>query len=133
MRAEGNAFRPFRTSPSATLSHPFPPHPLPSFEQPIRAAISVGFLFGDGNPCVVYAFRGYPKPKERQMSVARITEISATSKKSFEDAILIGIDRASGTLRNVKGAWVKDQEVMVENGKPVKFKVILKVTFVLDD
>jgi dodecin len=66
------------------------------------------------------------------MSVARITEISATSTKSFEDAILIGIGRASDTLRNVKGAWVKDQEVMVENGKPAEFKVILKITFVLD-
>ena len=67
------------------------------------------------------------------MSVARITEISSTSPKSFEDAILQGIDRASTTLRNVKGAWVKDQEVMVENGKPVEFKVILKITFILED
>lgn len=66
------------------------------------------------------------------MSVARITEISATSTKSFEDAVLIGIARASDTLRNVKGAWVKDQEVMVKDGKPAEFKVILKVTFVLD-
>ena len=67
------------------------------------------------------------------MSVARITEISATSVKSFEDAILSGIERAGGTLRNMKGAWVKDQEVMIEDGKPKEFKVILKVTFVLDE
>jgi dodecin len=67
------------------------------------------------------------------MTVARITEISSTSTKSFEDAILTGVERANTTLRNVKAAWVKDQEVMVENGKPSEFKVILKVTFVLDD
>jgi dodecin len=70
---------------------------------------------------------------EKKMSVARITEISSTSPKSFEHAILQGIDRANASLRNVKGAWVKDQEVMIEDGKPTAFKVILKVTFVLDD
>lgn len=67
------------------------------------------------------------------MTVARITEISSISPKSFEDAILQGINRANQTLRNVKGAWVKDQEVHIENGKPIGFKVILKVTFVLAD
>lgn len=67
------------------------------------------------------------------MSVARITEISSTSTKSFEDAINAGIDRAGTTLRNVKGAWIKDQEVTVENGRITGYKVILKVTFVLDD
>lgn len=67
------------------------------------------------------------------MTIARITEISATSKKSFEDAILEGVKRAGKTLRNVKAAWVKDQEVMVEKGKAVEFKVILKVTFLLED
>ena len=67
------------------------------------------------------------------MTVARITEISSISQKSFEDAILQGVARANQTLRNVKGAWVKDQEVQIENGKPVGFKVIMKVTFVLGD
>lgn len=67
------------------------------------------------------------------MSVARITEISSTSPKSFEDAVMIGIERASSTLRNVKGAWVKDQEIMIEDGKPKLYKVILKVTFILED
>lgn len=66
------------------------------------------------------------------MSVARITEISATSPDSFEDAVRRGIERASSSLRNVKGAWVKEQEVTVENGQPAEFKVILKVTFVLE-
>ncbi len=67
------------------------------------------------------------------MTVARISEISSVSKKSFEDAILQGVKRANKTLKNVKGAWVKDQEVQIEDGKVTGFKVILKVTFVLTD
>ena len=67
------------------------------------------------------------------MTVARISEISSVSKKSFEDAILQGVKRANKTLKNVKGAWVKDQEVQIEGGKVIGFKVILKVTFVLTD
>ncbi|MEO7851327.1 MAG: dodecin family protein [Rubrivivax sp.] len=66
------------------------------------------------------------------MSVARITEISSISTVSFEDAVKQGVDRANKTLKNVKGAWVKDQEVTVEKGKVTGFKVILKVTFVLE-
>jgi flavin-binding protein dodecin len=66
------------------------------------------------------------------MSVARITEISSISTKSFEDAVVQGIDRANKTLKNVKGAWIKDQEVTVNNGKVSGYKVILKVTFVLE-
>lgn len=65
-------------------------------------------------------------------SVARITEISARSDKSFEDAIKVGVDRASQSLRNVKGAWVKEQEVVLDNGNIVAYEVILKVTFELD-
>lgn len=66
------------------------------------------------------------------MTVARITEISSISSKSFEDAVNQGVDRAHKTLKNVKGAWVKDQEVTVDNGKVSGYKVILKVTFVLE-
>jgi len=66
------------------------------------------------------------------MTVARITEISSISAISFEDAVKQGVDRANKTLKNVKGAWVKDQEVTVDNGKVSGFKVILKVTFVLE-
>lgn len=66
------------------------------------------------------------------MTVARITEISSISKKSFEDAVVIGVERANKTLKNVKGAWLKDQEVNVENGKITGYKVILKITFVLE-
>ena len=67
------------------------------------------------------------------MSVARITEISSTSTKSFEDAIQQGIARSVKTLRNVRGAWIKEQEVSIEGDRVVAYKVILKVTFVLDD
>jgi len=66
------------------------------------------------------------------MSVARVVEISSTSPKSFEDAIIQGVSRANKTLRQVKSAWVKEQEAEVEDGKVVAYKVNLKVTFVLD-
>ena len=67
------------------------------------------------------------------MSVAKVTEISCSSKKSFEDAIQVGIDRASKTLKNIRGAWVKGQKVEIEKGKVVAYRVDLKVTFVLED
>jgi flavin-binding protein dodecin len=67
------------------------------------------------------------------MSVARITEISSTSPKSFEDAIQQGISRAAKTLRNIKAAWIKEQEVQVDAGRITAYKVNLLVTFVLDD
>lgn len=66
-------------------------------------------------------------------SVARITEISARSDTSFEDAINVGIERATKSLRNVKGAWVKEQEVIIDNGRPSAYEVTLKVTFELDE
>ena len=67
------------------------------------------------------------------MSVARVTELISASSKSFEDAVEKGVKRASKTLNNVQGAWVKDQNVTVENGKISEYRVILKVTFVLED
>jgi len=67
------------------------------------------------------------------MSVARVTEITATSPKSFEDAVNIGINRANQTLRNVKGAWIKEQQVKVSDGKATEYQVNMLVTFVLDD
>ncbi len=65
------------------------------------------------------------------MAVARVTEIISSSPKSFDDAISMGIDRANKTLENVKGAWVKDMKLDVENGKVTAYRVVLKVTFVL--
>jgi flavin-binding protein dodecin len=67
------------------------------------------------------------------MSVAKITEITSTSKKSFADAVESGVKRASKTIRGISGAWVADQEVSVKAGKVTEYKVRLKLTFVLDD
>ena len=67
------------------------------------------------------------------MTVARITEISSVSAVSFQDAIVQGVERANKTLKNVKGAWVKDQEVTIDGGKVTGYKVVLKVTFILQD
>lgn len=67
------------------------------------------------------------------MSVARITEISAISDRSFEDAIQQGIARATKTLRNVEGAWVKEQSLKITDGKITGYQVNMQVTFVLDD
>ena len=67
------------------------------------------------------------------MSVAKITEIKSTSKKSFEDAIEKGIARACKTLKNVKSAWIAEQDVSIKDGKVDKYRVLMKVTFVLDD
>lgn len=67
------------------------------------------------------------------MAVARVTEIIASSTKSFEDAVRVGADRANKTLKNVKGAWVDGQKVVIENGKIVEYRVVLKVTFILAD
>ena len=65
-------------------------------------------------------------------SVARVTEISATSDSSFEDAIKVGIDRATQTLRGVKSAWVKEQEVLLNDSGVTGYKVNLLITFVLE-
>lgn len=67
------------------------------------------------------------------MSVAKITEIKASSKKSFDDAIQKGIDRACKTLKNVKSAWIAEQDVAIKDGKISKYNVLMKVTFVLED
>jgi dodecin len=67
------------------------------------------------------------------MSVARVTEISATNPESFDAAVKEGIKRATATLRNVEGAWVKDMNVLMQDGNIVGYKVNLAVTFVLED
>lgn len=67
------------------------------------------------------------------MSVAKVTEISSTSTTSFEDAVQAGIARAAKTLRNIKGAWIKEQKIEVEDGRITKYVVNMLVTFVLDD
>ena len=67
------------------------------------------------------------------MSVAKVSEISATSTKGFEDAVQTGLARASKTLRNIRGAWVKEQHVRCDNGKVTEYQVNLMVTFILED
>jgi flavin-binding protein dodecin len=67
------------------------------------------------------------------MSIARITEISSTSTKSFEDAIQSAVTRATKTLRNVRGAWVKEQQIKIDDGKIVEYQANLMITFVLED
>lgn len=67
------------------------------------------------------------------MSVARITEITAASPTSFDDAIKAGIARATKTLKNVKGAWIQDQELRIEDDSIVEYRVHMKVTFILND
>ena len=67
------------------------------------------------------------------MSIARVTEISSTSTKSFEDAIQSGVKRATETLRNVRSAWVKEQQIKIEGNNIVEYQVNLMITFVLDN
>ena len=67
------------------------------------------------------------------MSVAKVSEISATSSRSFEDAIQQGLTRAGKTLRNIRGAWIKEQHVRVNDGKVTEYQVNMMVTFVLDE
>ena len=67
------------------------------------------------------------------MSIARVTEITASSKKSFEDAVKAGIKKANKTLDNITGAWVGDMKVIVTDGEVSEYRVNMKVTFILKD
>lgn len=67
------------------------------------------------------------------MSVVSVTEITASSKKGFEDAIVEGVKRANDTLKNVKSAWIQEQNVVIEKGKVSEYRVNMKISFVLED
>lgn len=67
------------------------------------------------------------------MSVAKIIEISSGSPKSFEDAVQIGVSRASETIKNITSAWISEQKVIVEKGKVVEYRVTSRITFILDE
>jgi flavin-binding protein dodecin len=67
------------------------------------------------------------------MSVAKVSEISSTSTRSFEDAINSGLARAHKTIRNVKSAWIKEQQVRLEEGRIIEYQVNMLITFVLDE
>jgi flavin-binding protein dodecin len=71
--------------------------------------------------------------QEIPMSVAKVIEVSASSNTSFEDAIQQGIERACDSVNNVRGAWIKEQQVSIENGQISSYRVNMQVTFVLDD
>jgi flavin-binding protein dodecin len=70
--------------------------------------------------------------KEESMAVAKVIEINAASDKSFEDAVNSGIAKAAETVREIRGAWIKEQQVKVEGSKITEYRVDLKVSFVLD-
>jgi flavin-binding protein dodecin len=74
-----------------------------------------------------------PDRRSFPMAVARVTEIIAGSEKSFDDAIKQGIERANKTLSKVEGAWIKDQSLILDDGKIKEYRVIMNVTFVLKD
>jgi flavin-binding protein dodecin len=73
------------------------------------------------------------EPREARMSVAKVIELTSTSTESFEDAIRQGIARAAKTLKNVQGAWIKEQQVGIEEGEITSYRVNMMVTFVLTD
>lgn len=79
----------------------------------------------------MYAAQATECLEEEAVSVARVTEITSSSNKSFQDAIEVGIARAAKTLKNVEGAWIQDQKVVVEDGKISAYRVNMKVTFIL--
>jgi flavin-binding protein dodecin len=96
-------------------------------------SICINWTGRPSTPLVRLGDPGHTPHEEHAMAVARVTEISSTSSKSFDDAVQKGITRASKTLRNVRGAWVKEQRVDVKDGKISEYQVNLMVTFVLDD
>ena len=65
------------------------------------------------------------------MAVAKVTEIIASSPKSFDDAVVVGIKRANKTLKNIQGAWIAEQKIDIEKGKIIRYRVAMKVTFIL--
>ena len=67
------------------------------------------------------------------MAIAKVTEIWSASTKSFDDAVRVGIERAAGTLQNIKSAWIQEQKAKIENGKITEYRVNMKVTFILKD
>ena len=66
------------------------------------------------------------------MAIASVTEVTSSSKKSFEDALKEGIKRANKTLKNVKGAWVQEQKVIIDDGEIVEYRVNMKISFILE-
>ena len=94
----------------------------------VMAILLITFLYRRSSRSKAARNKGKSMP-----SVARVIELSATSEKSFEDAISQGVERATSTLRNVESAWIKDMNVMIENNEVAAYKVNLAITFVLEE
>jgi flavin-binding protein dodecin len=75
----------------------------------------------------------YETKQENRMSVAKVIEITSLSEKSFEDAVLQGVKRASKTIDNIEGAWIKEQKLQIKDGKVIGFRVNMNLTFILDE
>jgi flavin-binding protein dodecin len=100
---------------------------------PLASLVSVG---GRERPGVCKRVDREPMSrslKEEGMSIAKVTEIIASSSKSFEDAVQEGVKRANKTLEKVSGAWIKDQKVVVDKGKVTEYRVTMRVSFILKD
>jgi len=78
-------------------------------------------------------FDAIPAKQENSMSVAKVIEITSLSQKSFEDAVLQGVKRASKTIDNIEGAWIKEQKLQIKDGKVIGFRVNMNLTFILDE
>lgn len=87
----------------------------------------------DGRCAIGYSDHAERSDTMPDMSVAKVSEISSTSTKSFEDAIHQGLTRASQTIRNIRSSWIKEQHVRVTDGKVTEYQVNMMITFVLDD
>ena len=125
----GLALRQYRETPQPSwYQRWFPRYRLAVWLAP------VGFLAAI-LPIVIYrrSKRQAARKKGKSATIARVTELSATSEQSFEDAINQGIKRATSTLRNVESAWIKDMNVLIENNEIAAYKVNMAVTFVLEE
>jgi len=94
-----------------------------------RAVLATTFKSGAG----IESADGTTNKEMETMAVAKVTEITASSTKSFEDAVRIGIKRADKTLANIRSAWIQEQKLKIERGKITEYRVNMKVTFILKD
>ena len=104
-----------------------------AFQKLTRPGHNAALLRRYAVPLMLGAFVRVHHNRSVCMAVAKVTEIIASSEKSFEDAVRVGIARANKTLKNVRGAWIKEQKVVVEKGKITEYRVDMRVTFVLTD
>jgi membrane protein DedA with SNARE-associated domain/flavin-binding protein dodecin len=137
--AAGVGWALYNTGVGILFGAALPQQPLLAIAASVAVAVSLGLLVDllirRFPPRRMRVTMDPPRTEEEPManSVARVTTITARSDKSFDDAIAAGISRSNATLRNVSGAWVKDQKVEVSGGKITAWQVTLEVTFVLDD